>query len=134
MTFELLPVDPHALREDVEKKKDYDLAYYSYDYPSESYSLGSLLDQNNYFNFRDEGAFELQSLFNQIQNHRDFKELKTLTQAVHDRFINRSMPFIPLWQLDTFIVHTRSLSISPKDIKDPLLVFPGVEDWVLERQ
>jgi ABC-type transport system substrate-binding protein len=134
MTFELLPVDPHALREDVEKKKDYDLAYYSYDYPSESYSLGSLLDQNNYFNFRDEGAFELQSLFNQIQNHRDFKELKTLTQAVHDRFINRSMPFIPLWQLDTFIVHTRSLSISPKDIKDPLLVFPGVEDWVLERK
>jgi ABC-type transport system substrate-binding protein len=134
MTFELLPVDPHVLREDVEKKKEYELAYYYYDYPSESYSLGSLLDQNNYFNFRDQGAFDLQALFNQIQNHRDFKELKTLTQAVHDRFINGSMPFIPLWQLDTFIVHTRSLSISPKDIKDPLLVFPGVEDWVLERQ
>jgi ABC-type transport system substrate-binding protein len=134
ITFDLLPRDPHVLREDVEKKHDYELAYYYYDYPSESYSLGSLLDQNNYFNFRDQGAFDLQALFNQIQNHRDFKELKTLTQAVHDRFINGSMPFIPLWQLDTFIVHTRSLSISPKDIKDPLLVFPGVEDWVLERQ
>ena len=46
------------------------MAYYYYDFPTESYWLGALLDQNNYFGFKDEGAFQLQALFNQMQNYR----------------------------------------------------------------
>jgi ABC-type transport system substrate-binding protein len=130
ITLELQPVDPHVLHEDVEKKQDYDLAYYYYDFPTESYWLGALLDQNNFFGFKDEGAFQLQALFNQIQNFRQFEQIKTLSQTVHERFLT-FMPFVPLWQLDTFIAHTKSLKFT---IRDPLLIFPGAEDWILERK
>jgi ABC-type transport system substrate-binding protein len=129
ITVELQPVDPHVLHEDVEKKRDYDLAYYYYDFPTQFFWLGALLDQNNYFEFKDEGAFQLQALFNQIQNYRQFDQIKTLSQTVHERFLT-FMPFVPLWQLDTFIAHTKSLKFT---IRDPLLIFPGAEDWILER-
>jgi ABC-type transport system substrate-binding protein len=130
ITLKLQPVDPHALREHVEKKQEYDLAYYYYDFPTESYWLGALLDQNNYFGFKDEGAFQLQALFNQMQNYRQFDQIKNLSHTVHERFLT-FMPFVPLWQLDTFIAHTKNLKFT---LRDPLLIFPGAEDWILERK
>ena len=41
------------------------------------------------------------------------------------------MPLIPLWQLDTVVVHHATLKPGPID---PLLLFPGVEEWRLEKK
>jgi ABC-type oligopeptide transport system substrate-binding subunit len=129
--LELEGLEPDALREQVEKTGNYELAYYHYDFEGDTYWLWPLLDPAgiNYLHFKDEGAIQLGGLFTQMLNHRSFAELQRLSRLVHEAFLDQ-MPFIPLWQLHTFLVHNVNLKLK---VQDPLLIFPGVENWSLQR-
>jgi ABC-type oligopeptide transport system substrate-binding subunit len=130
---ELVPeaVEPHKLREAVEKTHDYDLAYWHYDYPSEAYWLWPLFDPNgtdqgsNYLGYVD-GS--LDSLFGQAMEHRDFGKVQEATRLIHE-LLAQQMPLVPLWQLDTFVAYRKE--VKPAAL-DPLLVFSEVERWTKE--
>jgi peptide/nickel transport system substrate-binding protein len=140
--LELQEVEPRALRRDVEERHDYDLAYYSWDYPDETYWLWPLLDPSaikpngrNFLGYQNDD--ELQSLFNRIMSHRDPAKVKQLTHRVHEVF-EAKMPFIPLWQLDTHLAIHKSLSMMDSQDRpvgpDPLLIFTNVETWALNQR
>jgi ABC-type transport system substrate-binding protein len=125
-------VEPHKLREEVERTQNYELAYYHYDHPSEAYWIAPLFDLNatgmngsNYLGYID-GA--LQTEFEQAKNHRDFSEVQQTMHLVH-RMLEQKVPLIPLWQLDTFLAYRKGLK--PTAV-DPLLIFNDVERWTLE--
>jgi peptide/nickel transport system substrate-binding protein len=142
IALELKEVEPRVLRRDVEELHDYDLAYYSWDYPDETYWLWPLLDPSaikpnghNYLGYQNDE--ELESLFNLIKSHRDPAKVKQLTHRVHEVF-QAKMPFIPLWQLDTHLAIHKSLAMVDSEdrpvVPDPLLIFTNVETWALNQR
>jgi ABC-type transport system substrate-binding protein len=135
IALELRPLPPHTLRKQVEQTHDYELAYYHYDYPSETYWLWPLFHprgtgsgRSNYLGYANDS--ELASLFSKAMSRRDFTEVCRLTQLIH-RVFHDKLPFIPLWQLDTRIAFHPDLKMGTID---PLLVFPTIEQWRLDRQ
>jgi len=129
--IDLQPLEPAALRETVEKTQSYDLAYYYYDYPSEIYWLKPLFERGGKLNYMGVPAdSELESYFGKQLSHRQFSEMQQPAQLIHGLFRTK-MPFIPLWQLDSLAAYHNSLR--PGTI-DPLLLFPGVEEWRMEKK
>ena len=126
--LDLQPMDTAALRLAVENTHNYDLAYYHFDFGSEVYSLKPLFEPGNYLNYPPDA--QLQSKFGEMVGHRDFSEIQRPARHIHGIF-QTQVPFIPLWQLDTVVVYTGSLKPGPID---PLLLFPGVEEWRLEKK
>jgi ABC-type transport system substrate-binding protein len=134
MRLKLQGLPPHKLRQALEKR-DYDLAYHHVDYASEAYWLWPLFDVHaearapggsNYLGYVNDA--ELESLFRQAMSHRDFAQLRDITNNIHATLYER-MPLIPLWQLDTLIaVHP---ALTPIQL-DPLLVFGDVAEWRLK--
>jgi ABC-type oligopeptide transport system substrate-binding subunit len=126
---------PHELRHEVERQQDYDLAYYSYDFPDASYWLLPLLgwgpQGENYLGFHGE---QVRNLLLQAMNYRSLKEVQNRTRAVHQLLTSapdqgqeaNAMPFVPLWQLDRFLVVDENVQTGPLD---PLEVFADVENW-----
>jgi peptide/nickel transport system substrate-binding protein len=141
ISLELQALQPRELHRDVEERREYDLAYYSWDYPDESYSLWPLLDPNadypggrNFLGYKDG---ELPPLLINVMGYREPDKIKSLTHKIHEVFY-QNMPFIPLWQLDTHVAVHKSLSLidgqgRPLEI-DPLLIFTGVETWTLDKR
>lgn len=130
VVLEPTPRTPHDLRDDVEKVKDYDLAYYHYDFPDETYWLAPLFgpppgtEEMNIFKYNNS---KLSSLLTEAKSYREFvkfQEHQWLTQEL----LNSEMPFIPLWQLDPLLAYRRNVQPSALD---PLLVFNNIEDWHL---
>jgi ABC-type transport system substrate-binding protein len=124
------------LHQEVEVQLDFDLAYCHYDFPSEAYWLWPLFDPQgalpggpNYMGYV--GDSELIELMRKAMSHREPAVVQELMQRIHEVVYER-MPFIPLWQLDTHVAIHQDLSI-PAAI-DPLLIFPGVEKWTLQKQ
>lgn len=131
LDLELLPRGPAELRREVEELRQYDLAYYSWDYPDQTFWLWPLFDPRggrNYLNYRNDP--ELESRFRRLQSHRDFTQVQKLTREIHEHFL-KQMPFIPLWQLDTHLVIHPSLQLPPGPL-DPHAVFSDVDQWKLE--
>ncbi|HLN30742.1 MAG TPA: ABC transporter substrate-binding protein [Gemmataceae bacterium] len=139
---ELQPRTPHELRHDVEVLHDYDLAYYHYDYPDESYCLWPLFDngavgqgEGNYLGYQNDS--NLQSLLHSAMNHRQLAKVQEVAHQIHILMYER-MPFIPLWQLDTHLAIHDNLKIpgltdesaSTSSI-DPLLIFDNAQRWRL---
>jgi len=133
---------PHELRNDVEVLHDYDLAYYHYDFPDESYWLWPLFDngavgqgEGNYLGYQNDST--LQSLLRSAMTHRQFAKVQEVAHQIHQH-MNERMPFIPLWQLDTHLAIHDSLKIpgltdesaSTSSI-DPLLIFDNAQRWRL---
>ncbi len=143
VTLELTPLSPHELRRAVEGHK-YDLAYYHYDFPDETYWLGPLLGQdgNNVMNYR---GSDLQRLIREATIRREFDEVRKQVDAMN-KVLDPEMPLIPLWQLDPLSAYREDLkptdydsSMDPrKDVErvpfDPLLVFTDAENWRLQRR
>jgi ABC-type transport system substrate-binding protein len=133
--IELEARPPRDLHHEVEDLNSYELAYYSYDYPSEAYWIWPLFNNGtpetgsrNYLGYQNDGALEEDC--QRAMSHREFAKVQEYTHSIHKQ-IYEKMPFIPLWQLDTFLaIH--------KDLKpvhlDPLLIFPDVEQWTLEKK
>jgi hypothetical protein len=120
------------------KAGDFELAYTTHDYANHLYSLGGLLEstltgpgQANYFGFADG---ECDAVLQQIRSHRDFAELQERTRQLHGRFVQKWMPFVPLWQLDIHVVVRRELKTVPEPERlDPLAVFRHADAWRLAR-
>src|SRR5207248_1700286 len=78
--LELRKVSSAELKRDVEITHDYELAFYSFDYPSEAYWLRPLFDPrctesggSNYLGYTDDS--DLAVLFQQSMGYRDFHEV-----------------------------------------------------------
>ncbi|HEY7335269.1 MAG TPA: ABC transporter substrate-binding protein [Bryobacteraceae bacterium] len=136
IVLELSPCEPDQLRQDVERTQSYDLAYYHYDFPDETYWLGPLLGpraaggDSNIFNFTDIPGKPILSTLETVRRHRDFVEVKKCQWIVHQSLL-KQMPFIPLWQLDPLLAYNRA--VKPAAL-DPALVFTNIEEWRLQRE
>jgi ABC-type oligopeptide transport system substrate-binding subunit len=124
-------LEPHQLREEVEVSNAYDLAYYHYDFPDETYWLKPLLGspggRDNYLGAQGGPAL------NQLQEamaRRQFAEVRKHTWLAHEQLL-QEMPLVPLWQLDPLAALSADLEAVPFD---PLLVFPDVDRWSLQRK
>lgn len=134
IVLEPRPCDPYQLREDVEQTKNYDLAYYHYDFPDESYWLAPLFgpppgreDDTNIFKYHNG---DLTKLLEGTKTFRDFAKVREHQQLIHV-LLNREMPFIPLWQLDPLLAYRNE--VKPAAL-DPLLVFGNIEEWRLQHK
>jgi ABC-type oligopeptide transport system substrate-binding subunit len=129
MDLKLEPVEAHKLRDDVEQYQNYDLAYYYHDYPSEAFWLWPLFDPNSIdpggSNYMGVLESDLTSLLSRAMNSRNFGHVQETMRMIH-RMLDKKMPLIPLWQLDTIIAHRKELKATPFD---PLLLFRDVEHW-----
>ena len=130
VVLEPTPRTPYQLREDVEKAKDYELAYYHYDFPDECYWLAPLFgpppgtEDTNIFKYNNP---DLSRLLDGVKGFRDFAKVREYQWSTQE-FLNREMPFIPLWQLDPLLAYRRDVQPSAFD---PLLVFDNIEEWHL---
>lgn len=133
--LELKGVPARQLKLDVEGSHTYDLAYYSYDFPSDAFWLWPLFDPDgtgpkgtNYLGYGNDGRVE--QLFRDMNSHRDFRKLQESAHTLHGELFTK-MPLIPLWQLDRHIVMTKG--VQPTAF-DPLRMFADVEKWRLEKR
>ncbi|HKB01616.1 MAG TPA: ABC transporter substrate-binding protein [Gemmataceae bacterium] len=151
-------IDPGGLsaREFSEKvylEHDYDLALTTFDYRDDLYSLAGLLDPEaagrggrNFLGYMAAGTNpvepdrRLRRKVEEARQYRDFtKQVKELTHDIHHLF-NQRVPFIPLWQLDRYMVVHKDLRLyfdnPAAEVKaeqlDPAVVFTGAEMWKLE--
>jgi len=147
------PVAADAFIRDVEHTQTFDLAYVPLDFKDDLYSLSGLFDPSaagpdgrNYMGYLANGGnaepddTDLRISIDAIRAHRDFRDrIREETWKVHTKFLSR-MPFVPLWQLDRFVVVHRSLDlfldnpserIDPERL-DPATIFTGVELWRLK--
>lgn len=125
-------VTPRELKSDVEVAPRYDLAYYSYDFPSDAFWLWPLFDPDgtgakgtNYMGYANDGRVE--QLFRDLNAHRDFRKLRDAAHTLHGELFNK-MPLIPLWQLDRHVVLSKTVQAPSFD---PLLIFADIEKWRL---
>jgi ABC-type oligopeptide transport system substrate-binding subunit len=121
-------VNPHLLREEVEERGNYDLAYYHYDFPEGAFWLWPLLGHGdkkgeNFLGYTG-------PLLAQVQKAsalRYFPEVRTTARAIHGRMLDSEMPFIPLWQLTPLYAYRRGgLEMPPFDARAP---FTRVAQW-----
>jgi ABC-type transport system substrate-binding protein len=124
-------VDPVALRADVEgETPNYELAYYHYDFPDDTYWLGPLLGRrgpagDNYLGYKGE---DVQKLLQETMGRRDVARVQKDAHLLH-RKLYEEMPLIPLWQLDPLWAVGSGLQTGPLD---PLRVFADVDRWELK--
>jgi ABC-type oligopeptide transport system substrate-binding subunit len=120
---------PQALREDVEQTHSYDLAYYSYDFPDESYWLEPLLGasgpggRENYLGYNGSLVGKIQS----AATLRHFTQVREYAHAIHRQMLASEMPFIPLWQLDPISAFRKGRVQRPA--LDPNRPFTEVQRW-----
>ena len=148
----ILPIGvaPETFYRNIHEERDFDLAYVPFDYKDDLYSLNYLLDPaaidvggRNYLGYLGKGTnpqtddTDLRFTIEELRSSRDFEgHVRPETWKLHNKFLNR-MPFIPLWQLDRFIVVQNSLEIFQDyqskpvsaELIDPATVFTGVELW-----
>jgi ABC-type oligopeptide transport system substrate-binding subunit len=144
VTLELVPLEPHELRKAVEDR-NYQLAYWHYDFPDETYWLAPLLGQDG-DNLMQYHGSQLEKLIRDAAARREFDKVREQVREMN-RLLDGEMPLIPLWQLDPLSAYREDLkptsydrgAMGPrKEVEkvpfDPLLVFTDVENWSLERQ
>ena len=147
------PLAPETFREKLRLEFDYDLALTTFDYRDDLFSLAALLDPDaasrggrNLCGYLAAGTNpveadrRLRRLIDEARQSRDFS--KTVTDKTWDihRLFNQRVPFIPLWQLDRFMVAHKDLALhftdpevgAPVERLDPAVVFTGVEMWRLK--
>lgn len=135
LTIELQPRSPVQLHHDVEIAHDYQLAYYSHDFPSEAYWLWPLFQYDgtheNYLGYKNDD--ELEGWMRKLLAHRDPKKVEILAHQIHQRCF-ATVPFVPLWQLDTHLLIRNNLVVPNPDLIDPLAIFRDADRWVLGKE
>lgn len=134
IVLEPTPCDPYQLREDVEQTKNYDVAYYHYDFPDETYWLAPLFGPPpgksggpNLFKYHN---VYLMQLLDETKSHRAFTEVRDSQVRINDHLIHE-LPLVPLWQLDSLLAYRRE--VRPAAL-DPLLLFASIEEWRMQRK
>jgi ABC-type transport system substrate-binding protein len=121
-----VPVEPQTLRSDVEEIQSYDLAYYHYDFPDETFWLWPLLGLGNQLGLAT--PTEVETNLRESMGRRDFPQVQKFTHQVHEKVVSE-MPLIPLWQLDALLAWGKQVK---PGLVDPLLVFTDIDLWQLE--
>jgi peptide/nickel transport system substrate-binding protein len=125
-------LSPAEMRQALQQR-DYDLLYLPLDRADEPWRLWSLFDPqesalrpggSNYLGCDDA---KLQSQLRSALQHRSFPAVREIMQGVHAH-LYETMPFIPLWQLDTHLAIHASLRLPPLDA---LALFGDVLEWKL---
>ena len=111
------------MREAVEQTHDYELAYYCYDFPDESYWLKPLLGGENYLGYTGPLLGKIES----ATTLRHFSQVQKYAHAIHRQLLEVEMPLIPLWQLDPLIAVRKGRVEMPPI--DPQALFTRVEEW-----
>jgi hypothetical protein len=120
---------PHDLRADVEETQSYDLAYYHYDFPDESYWLKPLLGpsgregRDNYLGYNGSLAGRIES----AMMFRHFTQVREFAHVIHRQFLDSEMPFLPLWQLTPLYASRGGRVRLP--VVDANRIFAEVEKW-----
>jgi ABC-type transport system substrate-binding protein len=120
--------EPSELRRQVEREHDYDLAYYYYDFPDDTYSLWPLLGEGNYLGYSQPS---LSDALRKSKNHCEFSEVMKVNHELHQH-VATFVPLIPLWQLDPVHAIHKSVKTGPFDRFDRHLVFTDIERWELK--
>ena len=121
-------VNPYLLREEVEERGNYDLAYYHYDFPEGAFWLWPLLGHSerkgeNFLGYTGPLLAQVQK----ASSLRYFPEVQATAHAIHARMLDSEMPFIPLWQLTPLYAYrSGSLEMPPFDPRAP---FSRVAIW-----
>jgi ABC-type transport system substrate-binding protein len=124
--IQLQPADAHDLRDKVEGKSGYDLAYYYYDFPSEAYWLWPLFHPDGWiFGSGKTNDEMLESRCRFAMGRRDPVELQKLTYDIHNQ-LKKEMWIIPLWQLGSYVALKEDIQTPPLD---PLRVLADVGNW-----
>lgn len=151
--IDLVALDGERFREKVYMEHDYDLALTTFDYRDDLYSLGGLLDPTasgrharNFMGYlapgtgANEADRRLRRLLDDLRQYRDFtKQVRERTWDVHALF-NQRVPFVPLWQLDRYMILHKDLdvslervdAVSSPELLDPATLFTGIEMWRLK--
>jgi ABC-type transport system substrate-binding protein len=109
------------LREDVEVTHSYDLAYYRYDFPDESFWLAPLLGgDENYLGYNGPLRGKVQA----AMALRYFTPVRQYAHAIHRQALDSEMPLVPLWQLDPLYAYRGGLKVAGID---PYRVFAAEE-------
>jgi ABC-type oligopeptide transport system substrate-binding subunit len=127
VTLEPDEVKPHELLEDVVRTPSFDLAYWSYDFPDETFWLLPLLGGDNFMGFNGPLVAKIQS----SMMLRHFTQVRELAQAIHLEMLNTEMPFIPLWQLAPLYAYRKDRLTLPPAV-DGNHIFAQVETWRLK--
>jgi ABC-type oligopeptide transport system substrate-binding subunit len=130
--LELQAREAHLLRDEVEVSNSYDLAYYHYDFPDETYWLKPLLGspgpgRENYLGAQGGPAL---NLLQEAMGRRHFADVRKQTWLAHEQLL-QEMPLVPLWQLDPLAALSEEVEAVPFD---PLLVFTDVDRWSVQRK
>jgi hypothetical protein len=138
ITVDLKPLPPREFHRVVYLEHDYDLAYVSYDFPSEWFPLQHLFDinamdrgQRNFLGYQPDA--KLGQLLTRIQSTRDFGRIREAMHLLYQTFDDQ-MPFVPLWHLDFHLVMSQQLETEPASaVLDPLAGCEVAEEWRLNR-
>jgi peptide/nickel transport system substrate-binding protein len=132
LTLELQKTDPQQLRIDVEETGSFELAYYSYDFPDQTYWLWPLLGpgKGSNGNFLGFNHPLIDAALRESTGHRDFARVQKSMQEMHE-VLAQEVPLVPLWQLDPLLAWTKAVHPTPLD---PLSVFTEVERWRLDAE
>ena len=87
---------PHQLRNDVEMIQEYDLAYWWYDYPDETFWLMPLLgpggkNGENFLRYHGPLVRQVQGM----TGLRHFADVRKQAHAIHLQHLEGEMPFVP---------------------------------------
>jgi ABC-type transport system substrate-binding protein len=121
---------PHELRKEVEAG-DYDLAYYHYDFPDETFWLLPLLGPQgagraNYLKY----SGPLVATIDKLMSLRNFADVRAHAQQINREFLDTEMPFVPLWQLDPLYAYRKGVQMPAVD---PSRIFSDAELWSVKR-
>jgi len=136
LTIDLIKLSPEDLRRDVEVNHDYDLAYYTYEFPNQTFWLWPLFESSkdstdpggsNFLGYKDA---ILESALRKQLSYCDFADVQAQALDIYERCWDQ-MPFIPLWQLDSYLAVHRNLLL-PEQL-DGLAIFRDIDSWVLKK-
>jgi peptide/nickel transport system substrate-binding protein len=122
------PLAPDQLRKSVEKT-DYQIAYYYYDFPDDTFWLLPLLGPKraqgagNIFAYQNS---DLETLLQEIDNSRDFTTVQAKMRSAHNKFAT-DVPFIPLWQVDPIVAI--GPGVTPREGFDTQYLFADADRW-----
>jgi hypothetical protein len=133
--IELTPIDPNRFHDQIVKERNFDLAYWRHDYDDETYWLWPLLDPDdrgpggaNFMHLSPDKT--LMDLCHEMMIHKQFHRIQSAAHKTHEYFA-RNAPFIPLWQLNTYVALSPKVT-GPRDMLDPIHLYGKVDEWELE--